>query len=350
LKCEVQSKSYIGAKSSCECGPVQLDPEFQGLLHNFMQNLKNSKNSIVYKVYEADAEMYIVVNIEKLKIKNAKKKTVEKETWTEVTKIVLSDDDPKSFSLQLSGKFKLHQFRVSKMRDREIITLLIRALYMRHVCTSYDPKSLYLRSLIAAAAQKARFAFAPQGNFDDVQKPNKLLVDKLRHISSQQVREDSVSTTLNYHIPKAIEISSDAPSVNNTSDNILSVTPRTDVTENVNVAFGDASFDLFGDLGGVLAESAASDMEEVGSGSEAEEPEAAHKAISGLEISDKPVAQVSAEELNKYASAFTCANECQAKATKKIPIEYQRQKEKEKKEAEADDSDNRIKGTICCQT
>eukprot|EP00493_Phyllostaurus_siculus_P001505 UN01513 len=46
LKCEVQSRRFENAKSSCECGPVVLDPEFQHLLHSFMQDLKNSKNSI----------------------------------------------------------------------------------------------------------------------------------------------------------------------------------------------------------------------------------------------------------------------------------------------------------------
>eukprot|EP00492_Amphilonche_elongata_P002004 TRINITY_DN22_c0_g1_i3.p1 TRINITY_DN22_c0_g1~~TRINITY_DN22_c0_g1_i3.p1 ORF type:complete len:495 (+),score=86.90 TRINITY_DN22_c0_g1_i3:453-1937(+) len=259
LKCEVQSQTFQGAKATCECGPVLLDPGFQGLLHNFMQDLKNSKNSIIYKVYEANAEMFIVVNIEKLKIKNAKKKTVEKGSWTEVTKIILSDDDPKSFTLQLSGKHKMHQFRVTKMRDREIITLLIRALYMRHVCTNYDPKQLYLRSLVAAAAQKARFAFAPHRDFEADQAADKVLVDRLRLLSSQQVREDSISTTMN--IPNKIDVSSEIQ-YHSSAENILSVSPRTDVATESNApsisvntierpdSKSDA-FDLFGDLGGL---------------------------------------------------------------------------------------------------
>ena len=106
LKCEVQSRRFENARSSCECGPVVLDPEFQHLLHSFMQDLKNSKNSIVYKVFEGDAEMYIAVNIEKLKIKNAKKKTIEKEAWVESTKVQIL------FLLLLIRKLNFHEGQI----------------------------------------------------------------------------------------------------------------------------------------------------------------------------------------------------------------------------------------------
>jgi len=190
-------------KCSREVGPIQIEPKIEQNLHACLQKLKQTGPFFEQKVLQENNEpLYIRITCDKVKIRN-EKMTLEKEEFNEHLMITLSDEDPLKFTLRISAssKHRVHQFKVGKVTQREIVTLLLRTMYMRSLTTKMDNRRQAVRCLVLASSLKARLVLDPYASNVDNDSNNKILkaLQNLTSNSSMQINEpDSLKLRLGH--------------------------------------------------------------------------------------------------------------------------------------------------------
>jgi len=164
-------------KCSREVGPVQIEKNIEANLCAFLQKLKQNGPFFEQKVLQENNEpLYIRITCDKVKIRN-EKITLEKEEFNDHLMITLSDEDPLKFTLRISASSKhtVHQFRVGKVKQREIVTLLLRTMYMRSLVTKMENQRQAVRLLVLASSLKARLVLDPYTSSADGDSNNQIL-------------------------------------------------------------------------------------------------------------------------------------------------------------------------------
>jgi hypothetical protein len=156
LKVEVTSSE--GAKISAESTAVQITKELTGKIQEFLNSKKPIDFAVTPTISEGGkVERFIQLNREKVKVRDAKK-TLEKRSYCEYTKISLAYDSGVDFELILGlDKSLCFKFTAESFEFRDLIALSLRAFnyVVQNPVKDKDQDEKYLSFIITEGSKAA---------------------------------------------------------------------------------------------------------------------------------------------------------------------------------------------------